>query len=92
MQGIKDTFDSERGVFSILLLVLVTTILFLGRCTSGEWMDYTKWLAVVFISGKTVSHAVETLRPPADPPLPKATTSTTPPGAGGSLTERMTTP
>jgi hypothetical protein len=79
MTGIGDIFKSERGVFTLLVLIMVTILTAIGKVTADQWIEFTKWLTVAFISGKTISHAVETMKTPtaapsASPsPLPTAT-------------------
>ena len=79
MSGFNDIFKSERGVFTLLILILVTGLTAIGKISADQWIEFTKWLTVAFISGKTISHAVETLKPqtptPQTPqaPLPTAT-------------------
>lgn len=75
MTGFGDIFKSERGVFTLLVLIMVTILTALGKVTADQWIEFTKWLTVAFISGKTISHAVETMKPgqQAQAPLPTAT-------------------
>jgi hypothetical protein len=82
MAGFNDIFKSERGVFTLLVLIMVTILTAIGKVTADQWIEFTKWLTVAFISGKTISHAVETMKPATSPtsaatpppsPLPTAT-------------------
>jgi hypothetical protein len=89
--GAKDLWASERGVFAIALVVLVTLLLAIGRVTAEQWISYTQWIAVALIAGKTVSHAVEARRwqqqpnnaPPTVPPA-----SVVSGGSGGADTPK----
>lgn len=75
--GIKDLFASERGVFCILLLVAATVLAVFGTVTSQQWLDFAKWLATVLVASKTVTGAVEMMKPaqqqPASSPAPTPT-------------------
>lgn len=64
MNGLYDLLKSERGVFSIIVLLCCTAMTLMGRLTPDEWMDYTKWLSTVLIASKTVTTAVETYKKP----------------------------
>ena len=61
MQGIKDLIASERGVFAIVLVLLVTVLTVLQIVTGADWLAYTKWIAVALIASKTLTGAVETV-------------------------------
>ena len=61
--GIKDLFASERGVFCILLLIAATFLAFFGKVTADEWLAFAKWLATVLVASKTVTGAVEMMKP-----------------------------
>ena len=70
MTGFGDIFKSERGVFALLVLIMVTILTAIGKVTADQWIEFTKWLSIAFISGKTISHAVETMKTPAPEPPP----------------------
>ncbi len=60
--GVSDLVASERGVFALLLLFVVTILVFMGRIDVPAWIEYTKWLALALIASKTVTTAVTTLK------------------------------
>lgn len=59
MQGARDLVDSERGVFAIAAVLLVTVLAMVGVVTGQQWLEYTKWIATALIFSKTVTTAVE---------------------------------
>ena len=79
MTGIGDIFKSERGVFTLLVLIMVTILTAIGKVTADQWIEFTKWLTVAFISGKTISHAVETMKPQTSSPSPSPPSPPPPP-------------
>lgn len=89
MQGMKDIFGSERGVFVVALLALVTLLVLTGHVSSADWLDYTKWIAVTFIAGKTVSHAVEAMRPSSTITAWTVPPAGSTPTTGATITERL---
>lgn len=75
--GLRDLFSSERGVFSIALLLASLVLVFTGQMPVGDWIEYSKWLGTAVIASKTVTTAVHTVvnrQPPAATvsPLPTA--------------------
>jgi hypothetical protein len=68
MQGAKDLIASERGVFAIVLVVLVTVLVLMGKIPGADWLEYTKWIALGLIASKTLTGAIRTYNttpPPA---------------------------
>lgn len=59
--GLKDLADSERGVFSIALVICVTILAALKIITGAEWLAFVQWVSVALIAGKTVTTAVGTV-------------------------------
>lgn len=82
MQGVKDLFASERGIFAIVLSLASTALVIVGKLEIQQWIDFNKWIGTVLIASKTVTTAIDMLRKPAapaDPPLPTATSVGQPP-------------
>jgi hypothetical protein len=72
MQGAKDLFDSERGVFAILLLIAATVLVIVGSITGQSWLDFMKWVGLALIGFKTVTTGIQQFidkgSPPTQPP------------------------
>ena len=58
--GITDLFHSERGVWAIAVLLLVTVLVIIGKVTGEQWLDLVKYLSVAILASKTITTAVET--------------------------------
>jgi hypothetical protein len=58
MGALKDLWKSERGLIMVALIAAVTTLCGLGLITETQWLDYTKWIFVTYVAGKTVSGSV----------------------------------
>jgi hypothetical protein len=58
----KSLFHSEKAVAVGLLVVGATVMVFTGEITASEWMDYTKFLAVTYVGGKTVQGVATVLK------------------------------
>lgn len=76
MTGAIDLFNSERGVWCIAVLVMVTALLALGAITSDTWVDVVKLMTYVLVGSKTVTTAVDSFvskKPPsaAGPEVPQ---------------------
>lgn len=76
--GMQQLIACERGIFCLLLLVVGTLLVFLGRLSGSDWMQYTEWLAVTFVASKTITGAVETLKRPTIPQATAAAPKATP--------------
>lgn len=57
--ALKSFWHSEKAVAVGLLVVGATVMVFTGEITPEEWMDYTKFLAVTYVGGKTVQGVAE---------------------------------
>jgi hypothetical protein len=77
MGAITDLWKSERGLVTCLLLVCATVLVALGQMTVDQWVDFSKWIAVVYVGGKTVTSAVETMTAAKAAPAPPAESGTT---------------
>lgn len=71
MGAISDLWKSERGLVAITLILAISVLTALGSFTNLQWLDYTQWLATVYIGSKTVTGAVQLLKstPPLAPPV-----------------------
>lgn len=69
MQGAFDLAESERGVFSIAVVLAATVLVALGKITGDLWVTIVQWIAITLVASKTISGAVETIaRKPQFPP------------------------
>jgi hypothetical protein len=59
MQGTADLFNSERGVFAILVLVAATILAALGKLTIADWITLAKWIGVTLIASKTITSSID---------------------------------
>lgn len=55
MGALKDIWNSERGVVACLLIIGCTVLVALGRFTSDQWLDYTKWIFAAYAGTKMVT-------------------------------------
>lgn len=60
--GLWDLLGSERGVITIAAILGATVLVALGRLTADQWLTFVQAIVMTLIAGKTVSHAVETLK------------------------------
>lgn len=70
MQGAKDLFDSERGVFGLLMLVAVTLLAVLKIISGADWLTFGQLLLVTLVGSKTLTGALDQWinKPTAVPP------------------------
>jgi hypothetical protein len=55
MNGIKDFFGSEKGIWGFLIPMLgATGMLIGGEVDAQQWMDFAKVMTGIYVSGKTV--------------------------------------
>jgi threonine/homoserine efflux transporter RhtA len=81
MQGFKDLFASERGIFAIILSLSSTVLAILGKLAITEWISFNQWIGTVLILSKTVTTALETFKKPSPPvPTPAVATEKSPTG------------
>lgn len=59
--GITDLFESERGVFAILIVIAATVLVVMGVLGADSWIDLVKWIGGALIVSKTVTTAVTTV-------------------------------
>jgi hypothetical protein len=54
VNGIKDFFGSEKGIWGFLLPMLgATAMLVGGEVDAQQWMDFAKVMTGIYVSGKT---------------------------------------
>ena len=72
MGALKDLWQSERGLVTIVLLAAATVLVITGNIVPEQWMGYTKWAYLAYIASKTVTGAVQiaTSAPAAEPTAP----------------------
>ena len=60
-QVLKDLGSSEKAVVSILTVMVATALVFTGKITVQQWMDYTQVILGIYVAGKTVQGAASAL-------------------------------
>jgi hypothetical protein len=71
--ALKALSNSEKAVAVGALVLAATVMVFTGHLTVDQWIEYTEWMAVIYVGGKTVQGAVSTMaakrapRAPDDP-------------------------
>jgi len=59
MGALTDLWKSERGLLTALILIAAGVLAGLGILTADQWMDFTKFIFVTYVSGKTVTSAFQ---------------------------------
>lgn len=57
MKVLKDLLASEKAIFVIALIIGATVLTALGHMTVDQWIEYTKFMAVTYVAGKSVHGA-----------------------------------
>lgn len=47
----KYKYLSRKLIFGIVLLTIATVFVMLDKCTSSEWIEYTKWIFGIYVTG-----------------------------------------
>lgn len=68
--AITDLWRSERGLLCLALIIAATVLAAMSVLTTAEWLDYTKWIFLTYVVGKSVTSAVETIKGQPIPPAP----------------------
>lgn len=58
MGAIADLWKSERGLVAIVLIAACSVLFGLGRIPIEAWTEYTKWIFVTYVAGKTITGSV----------------------------------
>lgn len=56
--ALKALYNSEKAVAVGLLVICATAMVFTGYLNADQWMEYTEWMAVTYVGGKTLQGAV----------------------------------
>lgn len=67
MGALTDLWKSERGLLTALILIAAGILAGLAVLTADQWMDFTKFIFVTYVSGKTVTGAVSIWKGTPDP-------------------------
>lgn len=54
MGAIKNLLNSEKAVALGVLIIAATVLTAIGEMSIEMWTEYTKWIALFYIGGKTV--------------------------------------
>lgn len=60
-QVIKDLARSEKAVVSLGVLIAATVLCALGHVTVEQWLEFAKWVLLVYVGGKSVQGAASAL-------------------------------
>jgi hypothetical protein len=73
MGAITDLWKSERGLLCLALIIAASVLAVMSVLTKQDWLDYTKWIFITYVAGKSVTSAVETMKGSSAPaPAPEA--------------------
>lgn len=87
MGAIIDLWKSERGLIMVALIAAATTLTAVHIVTVDQWLEYTKWIFVTYVAGKTVTSSVAlATTAPTSPPPPQL------PPALGALLDSLLAP
>lgn len=75
MGAIADLLKSERGITMLALIIAATVLTGMGLLSIDRWVDYTKWVFAIYVSGKTVTGAIALAK--GDPKTPPKTAEKT---------------
>lgn len=56
--ALKALSNSEKAVAIGVLVIAATAMVFTGHLTTDQWIDYTEFMAVTYVGGKTVQGAM----------------------------------
>ena len=62
MGKLFDFCGGRKTTFALLLLIALTTFLFLDKCVFTEWLDGIVWIFGVYAVGNGVEHVGNGLR------------------------------
>lgn len=77
MGALTDIFKSERGFFTILLVVAATVLCAIGKLDVTDWTAYTKWALLIYTAGKTVTGGISAITGKDTDGIPAPKTSST---------------
>jgi hypothetical protein len=55
----------ERAVFGIILIILATLFVFIGKMNADQWSGFCEWIIVSLIVGHTITSSMEYKLPKA---------------------------
>lgn len=82
MSARHELIEGAHGLLTIIVILIASVLLFLGRMTTDQWVDLTKWIVGIFAGTHAVLHVAKrkaAARAPDPDGLPAAT----------SLSDRM---
>lgn len=70
MNALRDLLGSERGFFALVLVIAATVLAGVGKMTIPEWQSLVVWIFGIYVSGKTVTGAIDALALKGSAPAP----------------------
>lgn len=70
LDAIKDLLKSERGFAGGVLVIAASVLAGLGHMTIDQWIEYTQWIFVTYVAGKTVTGGVALIANKKAEPVP----------------------
>jgi type IV secretory pathway VirB2 component (pilin) len=66
--NMKNLMDFAHGALAVIVLVIATIFVIVGKLSSDQWVDLSKWVVGIFSS----THAAMSFRKPRTHPIPPA--------------------
>lgn len=57
--ALSSIWGSKRALLAVVLIVAVSVLAALSVITAQQWIDYTKWIFTVWVSGESVTAAAQ---------------------------------
>lgn len=57
--GVNDLLSSERGAWCIVLLIVATGLVLIGKITGEKWLEFVGHITGLLVASKTITTAVE---------------------------------
>lgn len=61
LEGIKALLSSEKAIAAGFLVFLSGVFVLMGKMTVDAWQNYTQWVLVTYVAGKTIQGSVSAL-------------------------------
>lgn len=82
--ALKNLLGSEKAFAGGVLIVCATVLAAIGKMTVMEWADYSKWIFMTYVVGKTVQGIGEKVAGSGEAPEAPSGIGTSPSGIGTS--------
>lgn len=62
MKKVYEFLGGRKLLFAIILFLVISAFVLIGKATTDQWMDFNKWIFGIYASGNGLEHIAKAIK------------------------------